>query len=238
MSEAARSTPRHSRLAAGLIGTAALVEIAMVTHHPVVAHAGPGSGASFDGLLAITQTNLTFHTILMVVAVGQLLGLILYARRLGGDRPLVLVGLVFCSLATILLVIAMTFDGFIVFELMSRCSASAAGCTPDTQGALRLVTSIIQGFTKLGFGAQCLGFIALGLASWSFGGKARIGAVVSVVAAIAPVAILTSGAYVGPQQLAQILALLAGWGLCTALILLAERALSTSPLGLGRSTYE
>lgn len=221
MFEAARSMPVNLRVAAGLIGCASLLEVVLVTHHPIASHLQQDSGVSFGGLTAIMQTNLAFHAVLMLVAVGQLVGLFLFARRLGLDRPLVLAGAVLCSLATVLLVIAMTFDGFVVYELISRCSAAGA-CTEDTADALRLVSAVIQGFTKLGFGAQCLGFIAFGVASWSLGGKARIGTAFLVMAATAPIAILTSGGYVGPQQLTQILALLAGWGLCVAVILVVE----------------
>lgn len=222
MTEAAHPMPPSARLAAALVGCTALLEVALVTHHPVVSRAEQESGIPFGGLAAIMQTNLTFHAVLMLILVGQLLGLILFARRLGLDRPLVLVGTIFCSLAAVLLVIAMTFDGFVVYELISRCNASAGGCTAATADGLRLMAAVIQGFTKLGFGAQCLGFIAFGVSSWSLGGKARIGAAASVVAAAAPVAILMSGAYVGPEQLTQILALLAGWGLCMAAMLGAE----------------
>lgn len=232
MSESACNMPASLRLAAGLIGFAALLEVGLVTHHPVVSSLDHGAASPFGPLTAIMQTNLAFHAILMLVAVGQLLGLLLFARRLGLARPLVLIGMAFCSLATVLLVTAMTFDGFVVFELISRCNSSASGCTRDAQSSLRLVAAIIQGFTKLGFGAQCLGFIALGVASWSLGRKSRLATVISVVAATAPMAILTSGVYVGPQQLTQILALLAGWGLCMAVVLFLE---STGISGRGKA---
>ncbi len=233
MTEAIHPMPPHARLAAALVGCTALLEVALVTHHPVVSRAEQESGIPFGGLAAIMQTNLTFHTVLMLILVGQLLGLILFARRLGLHRPLVLVGTIFCSLAAALLVIAMTFDGFVVYELISRCHVSAAGCTTGTTDALRLTGAVIQGFTKLGFGAQCLGFMAFGTAAWSLGGKARIGAAVAVIVAAAPVAILTSGGYVGPPQLFPILALLAGWGLCIAAILVADR-FKRAPLTVSR----
>jgi hypothetical protein len=222
MTEIASSPPSHLRLAAALIGGAALIGMVLVTHHPVVSSTGPQSGIPFGGLAAIMQTNLTFHAILMLVVVGQLLGIVLFARRLGFAQPLVLIGTLLCGFAAVLLVIAMTFDGFVVYELISRCRASSAGCTDATADALRLTMAIIQGFTKLGFGAQCLGFVALGVASWSLGGKIRIAAAASVIAAAAPIVMITSGRYVGPQQLAEILALLAGWGLCVAAILIME----------------
>ncbi len=123
------------------------------------------------------------------------------------------------GLAAVLLIIAMTFDGFVVYELISRCNAASSGCTQATTDALGLTEAIIQAFTKLGFGAQCLGFIALGLSAWALGGKMRIAAAASVIAATAPIVMITSGRYVGPQQLTEILAILAGWGLCAAAVL-------------------
>jgi hypothetical protein len=194
----------------------------LVTHHPVASRAEGGPGTPFGALAAIAQANLAFHAILMLLAVGQLLGLILFARRLGLHRPLVLAGILLCGFAAILMVIAMTFDGFVIYELISRCSAFQARCDAATAGALRLALAIIQAFTKLGFAAQCLGFTALGLAMWSLRGKARIAAVACVIMALAPVVLITSGDYVGAQQLMAILALLAGWGLCVAAVLAVE----------------
>lgn len=221
MTDANPSILKAHRLAAALIGCTAIFELALVTHHPVVSQTHQDAGVPLTQLAAIIQTNLAFHAVLMLIAVGQLVGLFMFARRLGQDRPLVLAGMISCSLAAALLIIAMTFDGFVVYELMARCDASVTGCTQEIAPALSFVSAIIQGFTKLGFGAQCIGFMALGIASWSLGGKARIGAAASVVVALAPIVILTSGAYVGPDQLTQILAFLAGWGLCAAIILLA-----------------
>lgn len=221
MSEISRPAPANLRLAAALIGGTALLEVVLVTHHPVIPHVEQNSGIALGALAAILQTNLAFHAVLTLVAIGQLAGLFLFARRLGLNRPLVLIGALLCSLANLLIVTAMTFDGFVVYELVSRCSMSAEGCPADMTGALHLVSAIIQGFTKLGFGAQCIGFAALGLASWSLGGKARIGSILSVMAATAPLAILMSGGYVGPEQLTRILGLLGGWGLCVAVILVA-----------------
>ena len=222
MTETAHSQPIHLRLAAALIGGTALMEVVLVAHHPVASFIEQDPANPFGGLAAIMRSNLTFHAILMLVVVGQFLGLLLLARRLGLDRPSVLAATLFCALAAILLVIAMTFDGFVVYELISRCRTSAAGCGGGTADALRLAAAIIQGFTKLGFGAQCLGFIAFASAMWTLGGLARVAAAVCVVAAAAPIVMVTSGAYIGPQQLQEILLLLAFWGLGAAGVLVVE----------------
>lgn len=212
----------HQRLAAALIGGSALLEVVMVTHHPVISRAEADASNPFGGLAAIMQTNLTFHAFLMLVVVGQFLGLVLFARRLGLHRPLVLVGLLLCGAAAILMVTAMTFDGFVTYELISRCSASNAGCGGGATDALRLAVSIIQAFTKLGFGAQCLGLLALGSAMWTLGGRARVATAVSVIAALAPLVMITSGQYVGPRQLMEVLAMLGAWGISVTVVLVLE----------------
>ena len=222
MTESSYSQLRNSRVAAALIGGTALIGAVLVTHHPVVARTEGDPGYPFGGLAAIMQTNLTFHGILMLVVTGQFLGLFLFARRLGVHRLWVLAGLLLCSFAAILLIIAMTFDGFVVYELISRCSASSPGCGKGTEDALRLSLAIIQGFTKLGFAAQCLGFMTLGGAMWTLGGRVRIAAVAAVSAAAIPIVMISSGAYVGPQQLMEILTLLGGWSLCVAAVLIME----------------
>src|SRR5947209_18961587 len=107
----ATHTPAGQRLAAFLIGGAALLELVFVSHHPVAPPGGHG-GAPFAEIQAITKINLAFHAALMVILAGQLLGLVLVARRLGVHRPSVLAGLVFGLLASVMLVVAMTFDGF------------------------------------------------------------------------------------------------------------------------------
>ena len=209
----------HQRLAASLIGGTALMEVVLVTHHPVVSRTEGNPTVPLGDLAAILQTNLTFHAILMLVVVGQLLGLVLFARRLGLQRPLVISGILFCSLAAVLMIIAMTFDGFVTYELISRCSASNEGCAGGMEDVLRLAGSIIQGFTKLGFGAQCFGFAALAVAMWPLGGRVRIAAGACVIVASTPLVMITSGNYVGPQQLTEIVALLAIWDLCVAAVL-------------------
>jgi hypothetical protein len=208
----------HQRLAALLIGGTAAIEVVLVTHHPVAPRVGPG-GNPFDSIRAVVETNLAFHAVLMMILAGQLLGLLLFSRRLGLGRPIVCAGLIFCGLASVLLVVAMTFDGFVTYELISACSASAEGCTGSTGEGLRVILAAIQAFTKLGFAAQCLGFAALGAAMWAFGRRIRLAAVLCVGAALAPIVLIVAGGRVGPAQLVQVLGLFAGWGLCVALVL-------------------
>ena len=59
----------------------------------------------------------------------------------------------------------------------------------------------------------------VGAAMWTLGGRVRMAAAACIVAALAPIVMITSGEYVGPQQLGEIVALLAVWGLCTAAVL-------------------
>ena len=230
MSDSTPLRAAHQRLPALLIGGTALLEVVLVTHHPVAPRGGEG-GVPFGGIQAVMDANLGFHALLMVILAGQLLGLVLFARLLGLNRPIVLVGLVFCTLAGVMLTVAMTFDGFVTYELISACAASAEGCTPATGQSLRLISAAIQSFTKLGFGAQCLGFAALGFGLWGIGGRIRLAAVACVALALSPIVLIVLGGRVGPSQLTQILVVLAAWGLCVAVTIglrsLRERGSST-----------
>jgi hypothetical protein len=193
--------------------------LAIVTHHPVAEQASTISGVPLSGIEAVVRANLAFHAVLMLVLVAQLVGLILFARKLILHRPVVIAGVIFCAVASVLMVIAMAFDGFVTAELVARCASRQAGCAETAADGLTFSSAIIQAFTKLGFGAQALGLAALSIAMWWFGGRSRIAAVFCTPLALAPVALLSSGAYVGPERLVQILAFYAVWGLAVAIVL-------------------
>jgi hypothetical protein len=88
-----------------------------------------------------------------------------------------------------------------------------------TGASLRVVLAVIQAFTKVGFGAQCLGFAALASAMWVPGKSARLAAVVCVACSLAPIALIAFGDAIGRTQLAEMLAFLAAWGIIVAAML-------------------
>lgn len=217
MTEAGQADLLHERLAALLIGAAASLEVALITHHPI-AHAAKGD-APLVAIKAVVHANLAFHTLLMMILVGQLVGLVLFARALGLHRPLVIAGLVLCGLASFMLAVAMTFDGFVTYNLIASCSGSAQGCTGTAVDSLGIVSAIISAFSEIGFGAQCVGFAALSAAMWVPGERGRLAAAAGVVLALAPVPLVLAGGKVDPGRLLEIMTFLAAWGLCVAVVL-------------------
>jgi hypothetical protein len=204
-----------------LVGLPAVAELALILHHPVpagtVGSAGPAD--PFGGIAAVIEANRAFHGVLIMLMLGQLTGLLLLARRLGLHRALVIAACVFCALATMLLLLATTHDGFVTFELISRCRASVGGCDDATRAALAMILASVQAFTKLGLVAQSFGFAALAGALFRTGGDLRIAAVAGLVIALAPLGLLASGAYVRPGLIMQILGAHAVFGMGAALLL-------------------
>ena len=217
MTDASRAHSGHQRLAGLLIAGAALLEMVFIIHHPIAPRA-QGS-ISFRGIDAVMKANLAFHAMLMVIVMGQLLGLVLFARYLGLHRPIALAGVILSMLASIMLIVAMTFDGFVTYEMVSACSATVEGCSHTVEAPLQVVTAAIQAFTKLGIGAQCLGFGALALGMWDLGKWARLPALICVAFVLGPILLILLRGQMGPSQLAEIVAFQAAWGICVAVTL-------------------
>ena len=194
-------------IAALLVGLPALVELALILHHPVPARTIGLRGAAdpFGALAAVIDDNRTFHAVLILLMLAQLTGLLLLARRLDLHRPAVVAGSVFCAVAAVLLLLATTFDGFVTFELISRCRASSAGCGDGTRTALAMILASVQAFTKLGLLAQSLGFASFAAVLLRSGRPLSLAGAAGVAVAFAPLALLGSGAYVGAALIMQIL---------------------------------
>lgn len=224
MLEETAQVRRANWIGAILVGAPALIQLAVIMHHPVAApsaRAGPGAG-SLAGLASVVGANRAFHAVLMLLMIAQLTGLALLARRLGTRRPIVIAGAILCALATVLLLLATTFDGFVTFELVTRCASSQEGCTDGTKSSLALVLASIQAFTKLGFLAQCLGFASFALAVLGTGPRTRIIAALGIAAALAPLAAMGAATYVNVAVIVQVLAFHAAWALGAALLLIRD----------------
>lgn len=211
----------NDRVAAWLVGLPALIQLALILHHPVAAPAPGAAGAAdpFAGIAAVIGANRSFHAVLILLLIAQLTGVALLARTLGLHRPLVAAGSICFALAAMLLVLATTHDGFVVFELISRCRASAGGCTGGTRAALDTIMASVQAFTKLGFVAQSFGFAALAGSLLRSGRTLRLFGLAGVALALAPLGLLASGAYVGPAMIMRLLVAHAILGAGAALLL-------------------
>ncbi len=204
-----------------LVGLPALVELALILHHPVPARTIGSAGAAdpFGGIAAVIDVNRAFHGILILLMLAQLTGLLLLARRLGPHSAPVVAGGVLCAVATILLLLATTYDGFVTFELISRCRASAGGCGDGTRAALAFILASVQAFTKLGLVAQSFGFAAFAAAILGIPGRIRLAGLAGVILALAPLVLLASGTYAGAALIMKILVAHAIFGTGAALLL-------------------
>lgn len=231
---------KADRVAALLVGLPAVAELALILHHPVPARTIGSAGAAdaFGGLAAVIDANRAFHAVLILLMLAQLAGLLLLARRLGLDRALVVAGSIFCAVAAVLLLLATTYDGFITFELVSRCRASADGCGDGTRAALAMILASVQAFTKLGLVAQCLGFAAFAAALLRSGGHLRLAGLAGLVIALAPLALLASGTYVGAALIMQILVAHAVFGTGAALLLGSGRIHAVLGFGSDRTSSQ
>lgn len=198
---------KADRVAALLVGLPAIVELALILHHPVPVRTAGTTAATdpFGGIAAVLGANRAFHAVLILLVVAQLTGLLLLARKLGLHRAHVVAGSMFCALAAIVLLLATAIDGFVTFELISRCRASADGCGADTQAALNMIVASVQAFTKLGLVAQSFGFAALAASLLHGAGRLRSSGLAGLAVALAPLVLLASGTYVGPVVIMQIL---------------------------------
>jgi 4-amino-4-deoxy-L-arabinose transferase-like glycosyltransferase len=215
---------RHKKAdwaAAALLGVPALLEFALILHHPVPARAiGPaGSADPFGGLAAVIDANRVFHGVLIVLMLGQLTGLLLLAQRLGLRRALVVAGAVVCAVAAVLLLLATTYDGFVTYEIISWCRASAGGCGDGTRAGLAMILASVQAFTKLGLIAQSFGFAAFAASLLCSGGQLRLAGMAGMVIALAPLGLLGSGVYVGAALIMQVLVAHALFGIGAAFLL-------------------
>ena len=208
-------------IAALLVGLPAVVELALILHHPVPTRTIGAAGAAdpFAGIAAVIDANRAFHAVLILLMLAQLTGLLLLAQRLGLHRAPVVAGGVLCAVATILLLLATTHDGFVTFELIARCRASAGGCGEGTRAALAIVAASVQAFTKLGLVAQSFGFAAFAAALWRRPGRLRLAGLAGLIIALAPLALLASATYVGAALIMQVLVAHALFGTAAALLL-------------------
>jgi hypothetical protein len=220
-------------VAALLVGLPALVELALILHHP---SAPPAVGSAartdpFNGIAAVIQANRTFHGVLILLMLAQLTGLVLLARRLGHNSAMVVAGTVLCGIATGLLLLATVHDGFVIFELVSRCRASPAGCGDNARAALTFILASVQAFTKVGLAAQSLGFAAFAAAFYQSAGRLRFAVLTAGVIALIPLPLLASGTYVGAHLIMKVLVGQAVFGTGAALLLGLGRVHAVRSLG-------
>lgn len=191
-----------------LAGTAALA------HHPVLDHARAGSAAA--ALRAIDGVNAWVHGAAIAATVLFAACLATYTNLRGWQRALPRSAAIVFLVGTVLMVLAGLIDGFITPRLI-RNGAIVASADPIA----RLLWACNQALTVLA--SAC---IAAAMALWSLDllrnppVRRILGLVGLVLAAATAVVLVRADGSIGVAQMQLIWALIGGWCLLPALVLL------------------
>lgn len=208
------------RTAALLTFVPALASLVMVLHHPVLRPEDARSGAALAaGIARIAAPNALFHGAILLLLGVQALGLASVAGRLGLGRMTVRAGVLFYGVATFLLFIPGTLDGFVTPLLGARCAGSLPACSASVAGALAFEWAAIQAFTRVALALQ-----AIGLLCWSVAlaqsPRLRWAGLAGALLAAAPLVLLGSMTHViDPVRLGEIILFEALWAMAAAVML-------------------
>ena len=146
-----------------------------------------------------------------------------FSALLGFRRPAVLTAAIFYGLATLLLFVAMTIDGFVMPMIGARCATAAADCLQPTQDMLSLASIFVQSFTRIGEFATAIAILFWSIELLHFAGVTRAVGIAGIVLPIAHVVLLFgAAAMLTPHSLLMLVgvqivwyvvvaALMAGW---------------------------
>lgn len=203
--------PRIPPLPAFLLAAASAAVLVLLPHHPVAtAH---DAHDRLEQLATLGNAAATVHGILICLVGALLYGVVALAMTLGPRRPAVAFGLAAYALGCAAVDSAMLLDGFVTADLARRILA--AGQPDSGTAALALVALGIQVLTKAGLCGMGLGMACL---SWARPRSTRLLAALSIPAGLLPpLAVVASGARLGPHALVLMTALQAFWYAAAAL---------------------
>lgn len=174
-----------------LIGLAILMLLVML-HHPVAdGRIGPDGLAS--KVAALAGPARAVHGTMIAFLVTLLFALVLYSRRRGLDRPLVIAGLTFYSAGTFLMLIPPVIDGFVLPGLAERATVQgvqSAVLFPQMMGfGLALAITLAKAATVL----LCAGILWWSVDLLRERPLVRSVGLVGVIVGVAPAALVLSG---------------------------------------------
>ena len=210
-----------TRIMSILILVACLIIVVMVAHHPVAK--GSGQAEKILSLHSVSEANQFVHGAIMLVLALLTSAMMHFSALLGFRRPAVLTAAIFYVLATVLLFVAMTIDGFVIPMIGARCATAAVDCLQRTQDMLSLASIFVQSFTRIGEFATAIAILFWSIALLHFAGITRMVGIAAAALPIAHVVLLFGAAailtphsllmLVGVQIVWYVLvaALMAGW---------------------------
>jgi hypothetical protein len=167
----------------------ALVALFAMAHHPT---AGGGDFATFArNADRIASLNQTVHGTMIVVVAVLTWTVIALAMRRGVHRPLVILGLIAWTIGAACMIIAPSFNGFVITDLARRALAA-----PETSDMLRVVLQALASWVQVIATIGALG-ISAAMILWSADlirtrGAVRWTGVLGTLAGAAPVIALSS----------------------------------------------
>lgn len=196
-----------------LVGASAAL-VALLAHHPVVAH-----GMDYAGTLAALDRlgggAALVHGTLFAVIGALLYGVTALALALDVRRPAIVFGLICHAAGCAAVGGAMLLDGFVTAPLAR--DALAHGWSADAMlPALTLVGIAIQALTKAGFVGMGLGMCCL---SWADLRRTRLLAALALPGGLATALAAAGGLHMHPHSLMALTALQALWYAAAALTL-------------------
>ena len=157
------STPRAIPPAAWALAIAGAAMVALLFHHPVVAH-GAGHADKLTALVRLGDRSARVHGALFVVCGFLLYGVIAMAMALGTRRPVIAFGVACHALGCAAVGGAMLGDGFITSRLAGV--ALDQGWPQDgTAAVFALIVIAIQVLTKAGLIGMGISMCCLSWAS-------------------------------------------------------------------------
>ncbi|MRW90508.1 hypothetical protein GJ699_10970 [Duganella sp. FT80W] len=193
--------PNHQHIAAYTIAATALIVLVALFHHPVAGT--QGDAALLPAQIAqLAHKDRLVHGVLIVM-------LAMLTRALRSLQPASATGLAAHALGSVLLGVAMLFDGFIV--------PNVAGI-PDSLPMLQAMGLAIQVFSKAGLLAHCAAM--LGWAYASRRSAAWFACVGMLASSLPAAALLFSDLRLTPHSLMAIFTIQAVWYLSAAWLLL------------------
>jgi len=181
---------RAERLCGALLALTAILTLVAILHHPSLAGRHDVRQTA-EAMLPLASMDRLVHGALMLLIALQTFGFALFGRSLGFNRLAVAAGLAAFAAGAVLMVIPTTLDGFVTPDLAQACLSAPERCANADAGAFRLVSIMIQDFTKV-----ALILTAASTACWSSvlltagTGLRRVAGLVGLLCAVVPAGVL------------------------------------------------
>ena len=143
-----------------------------------------------------------------------------FSSLLGFRRPAVLTAAIFYILATTLMFVATTIDGFAMPMIGARCAMATSNCLQSTHNMLSLASIFVQSFTRIGEFATAIAIMFWSIELLHLRTSTKVIGVAGAALAVAHLILLFSTASIlTPHSLLMLLVLQVIWYLAIAVLM-------------------